>query len=215
MKNWLKRGCFLWLFILSGFVGAIPEKSLHYQVLPSSILNEPAMQAIIAEYPGQTPLIEFFSYGCHWCHDLEPSLQSWLNNNAKKVVLIRVPVIFHPTWRPLAKAYFTAQQLDQSARFDPVVFKAIHEDHKMVVSDEDVRTIFIQNGVNAKVFDEAYGSSSVNQRLKWIEEMTRLYQIKQVPTLVLVGKKGISLTTLQAVGGRDHLSTVLDEMLNQ
>ena len=215
MRSFLKYGCFLLCLLPRLVMGVSSEENLHYQILPSTVTEELVMKKLITEHPGQTPLIEFFSYGCHWCHDLEPYLQSWLKNKPKDVVLIRVPVVFHPTWRPLAKAYFTAQMLNQSALLDPAFFKAIHEDHILLVSDEDVRKLFIQNGIAAEKFDEVYGSFAVNQNLKWAEEMTRLYQIKQVPTVVAVGSKGVYLTTLQMAGGKENFASTLNEMLKQ
>lgn len=213
MRNILKYGCFLLCFMPVFVMGMPLEEAAQYQILSPAVTQELVMQQLMTEQVGKTPVIEFFSYGCHWCHDLEPFLQSWATKKPKDTVLIRVPVIFHPTWRPLAKAYFTAQALNESQKLDPLFFKALHEDHVVMASDEDVRNFFIKQGIPAAKFDEAYASFAVNRSLTWAEEMARLYQIKQVPTLVVVGHKNVYLTTLQAAGGKEKMGALLDEML--
>jgi thiol:disulfide interchange protein DsbA len=58
-------------------------------------------------------VIEFFSYGCPHCADLEPHLQAWLKRLPPDVQVRRVPVAFQPSWENLARVYYT---LERSAR---------------------------------------------------------------------------------------------------
>ncbi|HZR70224.1 MAG TPA: hypothetical protein VFB01_14380, partial [Burkholderiales bacterium] len=43
-------------------------------------------------------VIEFFSYGCPHCADLEPILEQWLKTLPPDVQFRRVPVLFQPRW---------------------------------------------------------------------------------------------------------------------
>ena len=52
-------------------------------------------------------VIEFFSYGCPHCHDLEPFLDAWMAKLPPDVQFRRVPVMFQQRWEALAKIYFT------------------------------------------------------------------------------------------------------------
>src|SRR5215471_19832665 len=71
-------------------------------------------------------VIEFFSYGCPHCNDLEPILDAWVAKLPPDVQFRRVPVMFQDRWRALAKIYYTLDAMGDEARLSPEVFKAIH-----------------------------------------------------------------------------------------
>jgi thiol:disulfide interchange protein DsbA len=56
-------------------------------------------------------VIEFFSYGCPHCADLEPILEDWMKRLPPDVQFRRVPVLFQPKWVTLAKVYYTLEAL--------------------------------------------------------------------------------------------------------
>src|SRR5678809_1170420 len=69
-------------------------------------------------------VIEFFSYGCPHCSDLEPYLQNWFKTAPADVQFRRVPVMFQERWKVLAKIYYTLDALGEETRLSPDVFKA-------------------------------------------------------------------------------------------
>jgi len=71
-------------------------------------------------------VIEFFSYGCPHCADLEPILQNWVRTVPADVQLRRVPVMYQDRWIPLAKIYYTLEALGEEKRLSPEVFSAVH-----------------------------------------------------------------------------------------
>ena len=71
-------------------------------------------------------VIEFFSYGCPHCAELEPHLDAWLAKLPPDVAFRRVPVMFQDRWVPLAKIYYTLDALGEEKKLSPEVFKAIH-----------------------------------------------------------------------------------------
>ena len=71
-------------------------------------------------------VIEFFSYGCPHCADLEPVLQGWVKTMPADVQLRRVPVMYQERWIPLAKIYYTLDALGEEKRLSPEVFAALH-----------------------------------------------------------------------------------------
>ena len=71
-------------------------------------------------------VIEFFSYGCPHCAELEPHLDAWLAKAPQDVAFRRVPVMFQQRWVPLAKIYYTLDALGVESKLSPEVFKAIH-----------------------------------------------------------------------------------------
>src|SRR3977135_4542127 len=50
-------------------------------------------------------VIEFFSYGCPHCNDLEPFLQQWVKTLPPDVQFRRVPVMFQDRWKARAQAH--------------------------------------------------------------------------------------------------------------
>jgi len=71
-------------------------------------------------------VIEFFSYGCPHCNDLEPILDAWVAKLPPDVQFRRVPVMFQQRWEALARIYYTLDAMGDEARLSPEVFKAIH-----------------------------------------------------------------------------------------
>src|SRR5664279_2822062 len=71
-------------------------------------------------------IIEFFSYGCPHCNDLEPYLQTWFKTMPADVQYRRVPVMFQDRWKPLARIYYTLDALGDEGKLSPAVFQAIH-----------------------------------------------------------------------------------------
>src|SRR5690349_16449224 len=57
---------------------------------------------------GQVAVIEFFSYGCPHCYELEPTLHKWKSALPKDVTFRRVPVSFgRQEWAELGRMYLT------------------------------------------------------------------------------------------------------------
>lgn len=200
-----------WLFLmlwLPSIAFAAFDKGVQYQELDVKQISASAATAQLhREHPGKLYLIEFFSYGCHWCHDFEPHLQTWLKPNAKNVVFVRVPVVFHPSWKILAKAYFVASMLNISNKMDPVLFQYVYEQKSVPENDEALRQLFVKNGIKAKAFDEIYYSKALNEQLKWAESMVELYQVRMVPTLILHSETENYSTNTQMGGSFDNMLT--------
>jgi thiol:disulfide interchange protein DsbA len=61
-------------------------------------------------------VIEFFSYGCPHCAELEPFLETWLAKAPQDVAFRRVPVVFQQRWEPLGKIYYTLDALGEERK---------------------------------------------------------------------------------------------------
>src|SRR5690242_15018225 len=80
-------------------------------------------------------VIEFFSYGCPHCAELEPYLDTWLAKAPQDVAFRRVPVMFQSQWVALAKVYYTLDALGVEPKLSPNVFKAIHGSQHLALWD--------------------------------------------------------------------------------
>ena len=81
-------------------------------------------------------VIEFFSYGCPHCSDLEPILHAWVEKLPSDVQFRRVPVVFQQRWEVLAKIYYTLDAMGAEMRLSPEVFKAIHANGQALYQDK-------------------------------------------------------------------------------
>ena len=65
-------------------------------------------------------VLEFFSYGCPHCAELEPHLDAWLAKAPADVAFRRIPVMFQQRWVPLAKIYYTLDALGVESKLSTV-----------------------------------------------------------------------------------------------
>jgi len=134
-------------------------------------------------------VLEFFSYGCPHCHELEPVVEAWLKQLPKDVQFRRIPITFNrEAWALLAKMYLTYELMGDAERMSLPTFSAVHNDH-VNLEDEATRNAWLQkNGVNVAKFNENFRSFSVASKLQRATQVAASYQIQGVPTLAVDGK---------------------------
>lgn len=134
-------------------------------------------------------VIEFFSFGCPHCHELEPVLSGWVKRLPKDVQFRRVPITFNrEPWAILAKMYLTYELMGDAERMVPLTFSAVHNDH-VPLEDDAARNAWLQkSGINVTKFNENFRSFSVASKLQRATQVAAAYQIQGVPTLVVDGK---------------------------
>jgi thiol:disulfide interchange protein DsbA len=160
------------------------------------------------------PLVtEFFSYGCPGCYKIEPQLNQWLQQVGQTVRLNKVPVIFHAGWELYAKAYYTAKILALSNKINPILFKAIQEDKKILNTQELMVDFLVMQGLDKEIIRSAFSNSSTIDT--YINNGTALmarYQITGVPAFVINNKYK---TDLKMAGSPEHLLEVLDYLVRK
>jgi protein dithiol oxidoreductase (disulfide-forming) len=155
---------------------------LHYEYVP-------AQQPVpTSTGPDSIEVCEFFMFTCIHCFRLEPLLLQWAAAQSDDVALVRVPALFNETARLHARAFYTAQALGRLNSIIEPMFDEIHERGNGLTSIEQLRALFVRQGVAAAEFDSAFGSSEVEEDLRHAEELNRLYRIDSTPTLTVNGK---------------------------
>ncbi|MCX9157382.1 thiol:disulfide interchange protein DsbA/DsbL [Niveibacterium sp. 24ML] len=134
-------------------------------------------------------VLEFFSYGCPHCRDLDPILADWEKRLPKDVALRRIPVTFNrDAWTVLAKLYLSFEVMGEAARMAAPTFVAVH-DERLNLGDEAVRNAWLQKqGVNVAKFNETFRSFAVASKLQRATQLAGAYQIQGVPSLIVDGK---------------------------
>jgi len=160
-------------------------------------------------------VLEVFYYGCPHCYRLEPELEGWFNSLPDDVVFIRMPAVFDSSWEPLAKAYYTAELLGVTDKLHTALFNAIHKDKRKIRDVASLQKIFLEQGVSASEFTEAFNSFDVNAvKLPRAKQMAgkppNKYGITGVPTIIVNGKYSISATQ---AGSNQNIIKVMDYLI--
>ena len=163
-----------------------------------------------AEKGKKIEVIEFFSYGCPHCNDLEPYLQSWAKTAPADVQFVRVPVMFQDRWKPLAKVYYTLEAMGEDLRLSPEVFKAIHVANLPLYQDKAFLDWVASKGVDRAKAAEIYSSFGVDSKLKRALVLAQEYNIQAVPTMIVDGK---FVTSSDRIGGHAAVPAALDALI--
>jgi protein dithiol oxidoreductase (disulfide-forming) len=155
-------------------------------------------------------VIEFFSYGCPHCSDLEPILQAWMQKLPPDVQFRRVPVMFQQRWEALAKIYYTLDAMGDETRLSPEVFKAVHVNGVPLYQDKAFFDWAASHGLDRTRVAEIYGSFAVNSKFNRAKALAQAYNIQSVPTIVVDGKY---LTASDRVGTHAAMPPVLDALV--
>jgi protein dithiol oxidoreductase (disulfide-forming) len=167
--------------------------------------------ALPAEKGKKIEVIEFFSYGCPHCNDLEPFLQEWMKTLPADVQFVRVPVMFQDRWKVLAKVYYTLDAMGEGQRLSPEVFKAIHVNNVPLYQDKTFFDWAASKGLDRAKVAEIYGSFGVDSKLKRALVLAQDYNVQAVPTLIVDGKFITSSSVLS--GGHSSVPAALDTLI--
>ena len=133
-------------------------------------------------------VIEFFSYGCPHCGELEPILQTWLKTKPADVTFRRIPVVFQPRWENLARVYYTLEAMGDEAKLSPDIFLALHTKGAKLWEEKDFLDWAASKGLDPAKVAELYKSFAVVGRVNRAKQLAQAYGIQSVPTIVVDGK---------------------------
>jgi len=155
-------------------------------------------------------VIEFFSYGCPHCNDLEPYLDAWLAKLPPDVQFRRVPVMFQQRWEGLARIYYTLDAMGEETRLSPEVFKAIHVNNIPLYQDKAFFDWAASKGLDRNKVQETYNSFAVTSKFNRAKSLASAYNIQSVPTVVVDGK---FITASDRVGTHAQLPGAIDALV--
>lgn len=196
-------------FILASAVAAKPVLDTEYK-----LIDPPQPQPATVK---GVEVLEFFNYACSHCHEFEPNLKTWLKNKPKNAEFRYVPAVFNEGMIPLAKIYYTLEEMGSLEKLHDKVYYAIHQ-QQLKLTDRAVLLKWIgEQGVDTKKFEAIFDSFSVNNKVQRAMKMTRDYRIPGTPYLIIGGRylTGPSMS-VRADGTVDHnrLMQVLNELID-
>ena len=133
-------------------------------------------------------VIDFFWYGCPFCNELQPALESWIQRKPADVALRRVPAILRDSWAPHARIFSTLEELGEVERLHLKVYESYHVEG-LHMSKPDVMVEWaVKNGIDRKRWLEAYSSPAVDAKVQRARELSAAYTVQVTPTLVVDGR---------------------------
>jgi thiol:disulfide interchange protein DsbA len=157
--------------------------------------------------PERIEVVEFFSYACPHCNELNPLIQEWAEDLPRDVLFTRIPVNFNPFYGIMARLFYTLEATGDLARLDAPLFAAIHEEGQKLVSEKSIADWAVSQGVDARRFSEAWKSFTVDARLRRADQLARNHHIRSVPAIVVDGRYLIGGKSLQ------ELLTLTDQVV--
>lgn len=157
-------------------------------------------------------VIEFFSYGCPHCAELEPHLDAWLAKAPQDIAFRRVPVMFQQRWVPLAKIYYTLDALGAESKLSPDVFKALHGSNVALWDSDKFYDWAAAKGLDRKKVEDVFTSFAIDGKMKRAMQLAQQYNIQSVPTVIIDGK---FVTSSDRVGTHAQLPAAIDELVNK
>lgn len=162
------------------------------------------------EAAGKIEVIEFFWYACGHCFNLEPLLKDWAKKLPADVVLRKVHVPFNEIRHQ--QIYYTLQALGKGDGLNDLVFNAIHVERNRMDTPERIAPALAKGGVDAKAFNEAWASFSVQTMMRKATAIASAYKIDSVPMLAVNGR---FVTAPSMAGSNGNALAVVDFLADQ
>lgn len=132
-------------------------------------------------------VIEFFSFSCPHCKDMEPVLSAWSKKLPADVQMRRIPAQFSPIWTGTAKIWYTLEAMNEE-RLVPGVFNAIHGQNLRLDQDKAFFDWAATQGLDRKKVEDMYNSFTVNGKVARAKTLVQAYNVQSVPNFVVDGK---------------------------
>ncbi len=191
----------LFTLLLAPLVNAAPEfkEGVEYKVVNETASSKPEVT-------------EFFSYVCSHCYSFEPLMEK-LQERVPEVQLKKVPVSFlgRELGPVLQRAYGAAVLLKVEDKLTPVIFDRIHRQKKMPKGLDDIKTLFVANGVEAKAFDGVINSFALNGMVAQYDKSTERFNVRGTPTIVVRDKYELNMSE---IGSEERFFRVVEYLLS-
>lgn len=181
--------------------------------MAASEFKEGVEYSVVKETATATPEVtEFFSYVCPHCYSFEPLING-LSERLPEAEINKVPVSFlgRDMGPVLQKAYAAARLLEVEEKMTPVIFDSIHRQKSMPRSMDDVKAMFVANGVEAKTFDGVINSFALNGLVAQYDKTTEAFEVRGTPTIVVNGKYQLNM---ENIGSEERFYRVVEHLIS-
>ncbi len=170
------------------------------------------LQAIPTDNPNKIEVTEIFWYGCIHCYHMDPILNAWVKKLPADVVFKRVPGLPQPAWAPMAKAFYTMEDLNLSAKLHSALFDAIHKDKTLNPTDEAATIDWVtkKSGLDKAKVEASFKSFSMSNKLNQAAQVFRASGATGVPSFIINGQ---FITSSTMAGGNEQALKTADYII--
>ena len=180
MRALRRQLCIALLGLAAGTaLAADPQAGVQYKALASPQPTDTGRKVEV---------IEFFAYYCPHCYAFEPVLADWVKRQGDAIAFKRVHVPRDAGVVPQQRLFYTLDAMGLLDGYHARVFKAMHEQHLRLSSDEQVFDWVAQNGIDRARFTDVYRSFGIDARLRRAAAMMDAYGVDRWPLVVIDGR---------------------------
>jgi thiol:disulfide interchange protein DsbA len=162
--------------------------------------------------PGKIEVVELFWYGCPHCYAFEPTINPWIEKLPEDVHFVRIPAMFGGIWDVHGQMFLTLEAMGVEHKVHTAVFDAIHKEHKMFKTPEEMADFVATQGVDKAKFLETYKSFAVAGMVKKDKDLAVAYGVTGVPTMIVNGKYRFDLGSS---GGPEEALKLADTLIEK
>ncbi|MCW8348241.1 thiol:disulfide interchange protein DsbA/DsbL [Vibrio sp. ZSDZ65] len=179
---------FATLLVSVGVSAAQFEEGTHYKVLDTEPTTKPTVT-------------EFFSFYCPHCHSFEPIIEQLKTKIPADAKFQKNHVSFMGgnMGMSMSKAYATMIALKVEDKMVPVLFNRIHTMQQAPRNDEELRQIFLDEGVDAKKFDATFNGFAVDSMVRRFDKQFKDSGLSGVPAVIVNNKYLVEAGGIQSL----------------
>lgn len=177
MKNWLVSIIGSLLFVVGVAQAQDFEEDVHYEVIAD-------------EATGKPEITEFFSFYCVHCYRFEPIAKEIKTQYPKAFKKVHVSTMgpAEGVGETMTQAFVVAQKMGKEDVLSKAVFDYNFVKQNMLTSRDDIRNVFIVNGVSGDEFDKAMASFGVRAAAAKMNREVQEFRVNATPTFIVNGK---------------------------
>ncbi|MCC5810437.1 MAG: thiol:disulfide interchange protein DsbA/DsbL [Ectothiorhodospiraceae bacterium] len=161
---------------------------------------------------GRIEVREFFSYGCPFCNQFLPRINSYAEQVDDDVVVVKHPVVFDQRSEPLARAYAVAEELGVVDDVHGALFVAYHERGNRLDNAERVAEVFAEQGVDRQAVIDEWESFGVETKVSRYRQNLRNYMATSTPSMAVNGRYYIDMNMARS---QDQLLQIVDYLVQK
>lgn len=153
------------------------EEGVHYEVIADDKTSKPE-------------IVEFFSFYCVHCYRFEPIAKAIKQAHPNAFEKAHVSFISPrgDVGETMTKAFAAAQRLDAEEKISAAIFDYNFNKNSMLTSKQDIRNVFVVNGISGDDFDKALASFSIRAAASKMDRRASNLGVNATPTFIVNGK---------------------------
>ncbi|MBY6199428.1 thiol:disulfide interchange protein DsbA/DsbL [Vibrio hangzhouensis] len=179
---------FATLMVSLGVNAAQFQEGTHYKVLELEKSSKPVVT-------------EYFSFYCPHCNSFEPIIAQLKKKIPAEAKFQKNHVSFMGgnMGMSMSKAYATMVALKVEDKMVPVLFNRIHNMNKPPRNDDELRQIFLDEGVDAKKFDATFNGFAVDSMVRRFDKQFKDSGLTGVPAVIVNNKYQVEAGSIQSL----------------